>query len=208
MTSPALTAPAALAAGLFFGLSLIVAIGAQNTYVLRQGLLRSHVLAVVAICALSDVVLIFAGVGGVGVALHGRAGLLEVVRFLGAGVLLIYAALAIRRLLRGESAPAADQGVVTSLAVVVATSLAFTWLNPAVYLDTIVLLGSVANSHGSQEWWFGLGAMVASIGWFVALGFGARLLIPFFRSPRAWRLLDGFVALVMATTAVRVLLAG
>lgn len=201
--SAALTA---LVAGVAFGLSLIVAFGAQNSYVLRQGLLSEHVLTVVVICALSDVVLIAAGVAGASAALQGRQWLLLVVRIGGAAFLFGYAVLAVRRLRRPPAGPDAGQEArPASQAAVVATSLAFTWLNPAVYLDTVVLLGSVASTRAGEQWWFAAGAMSASLAWFAGLGFGARLLSPVFRRPRAWQALDGFVAVVMVVTGLRVL---
>jgi L-lysine exporter family protein LysE/ArgO len=191
-------------AGLQFGLSLIVAIGAQNTYVIRQGIARAHVPTVVLICAVSDVILIAAGVAGLGAVVGHHHGLLLTVRLLGAAFLLGYAALAARRALRPGRQTADGPATKSSWPAVVATCLAFTWLNPAVYLDTVVLLGSVAAT-GPDPWWFGGGAALASIAWFAALGFGARLLAPVFRQPRAWRALDVFVAVVMAVTAARVL---
>ncbi len=196
----------ALLAGLAFGLSLIVVIGAQNTYVLRVGLLRRHVSAVVAVCAGSDVVLIAAGVGGAGVALDGRPLLLRLVRVVGAIFLLGLGAMAAGRALRthGEALQPAT-GAPQSVARAAAVALALTWLNPAVYLDTLVLLGSVANTRAGHQWWFGAGAAIGSVLWFTGLGYGAHLLAPLFRRPVAWRYLDAFVALVMTTTAVRLL---
>jgi L-lysine exporter family protein LysE/ArgO len=191
-------------AGLQFGLSLIVAIGAQNTYVIRQGIARAHVPTVVVICAVSDVILIAAGVAGLGAVVGHAHGLLVTARLLGAAFLLGYAALAARRALRPGRKTADSPATTSSWPAVVATCLAFTWLNPAVYLDTVVLLGSVAAT-GPDPWWFGGGAAVASIAWFAGLGFGARLLAPVFRQPRAWRAMDVFVAVVMAVTAARVL---
>ena len=191
-------------AGLQFGLSLIVAIGAQNTYVLRQGIARAHVPTVVVICAVSDVILIAAGVAGLGAVVGHHHGLLLTVRVVGAAFLFGYAALAARRALRPGRKSADGPAATSAWPAVVATCLAFTWLNPAVYLDTVVLLGSVAAT-GPDPWWFGGGAALASIAWFAGLGFGARLLAPVFRRPGAWRALDVFVAVVMTVTAARVL---
>lgn len=196
----------AVLAGLLFGLSLIVVIGAQNTYVLRQGLRREHVLTVVTICALSDAGLIAAGVGGTGLALDGRPLLLRTVRIAGALFLFGYGVLAARRAFRTTALRADPAGVGTSLAAVIGACVAFTWLNPAVYLDTVVLLGSVANSRPGHQWWFGAGAALGSLGWFVGLGYGARLLSSLFRRAAAWRILDGSVAVVMVLTGTRVLL--
>jgi len=182
--------------GLAFGLSLIVAIGAQNAFVLRQGLRGEHVGMVVAICAASDAVLIALGVAGAGALLRGAPGLVDAVRIGGAAFLLGYAALAARRAWRPGALEAASGGAVGRRAVV-AAALALTWLNPHVYLDTVVLLGSVAAAHGDARWSFGLGAACGSVLWFTGLGFGARLLRTPFARPSAWRALDGAVALVM-----------
>ena len=190
-------------AGLGLGLSLIVAIGAQNAYVLRQGLRREHVVAVILICALSDLVLIGLGVGGAGFVFDRLPWLVIAVRFFGAAFLLIYAILAARRAIHPKATlEAGDEPAKTRLAVVVTTALALTWLNPHVYLDTVVLLGSIASTHGSDRWWFGAGAGLASIAWFTALGLGARLLAPVFARPIAWRILDGLIAVVMLSIAV------
>ncbi|PZR52237.1 amino acid transporter [Xylanimonas oleitrophica] len=203
--SPAASAAALDAlTGLGFGLSLIVAIGAQNTFVLRQGLRREHVGAVVAVCMLSDVVLISAGVAGAGALLGAVPWLATVMRWGGAAFLLVYAALAARRALRPTGAALdADTGrVPAGLGSAVGTAMALTWLNPHVYLDTLVLLGSVAGGHGDGRWWFGAGAILGSVVWFTALGYGARLLRPLFARPRAWRVLDGAIAVVMTAIAV------
>ena len=190
-------------AGLGLGLSLIIAIGAKNAYVLRQGLRREHVVPVIVICALSDLVLIGLGVGGAGFVFDRLPWLVVVVRFAGAAFLLVYAILAARRALRPTATLTASEAPArTSLAVVVTTALALTWLNPHVYLDTVVLRGSIASTHGAERWWFGLGAGFASIAWFTALGLGARLLAPVFARPLAWRILDGLIAVVMLSIAV------
>jgi L-lysine exporter family protein LysE/ArgO len=189
-------------AGLGFGLSLIIAIGAQNAYVLRQGLRREHVLAVVAICALSDLALIGVGVAGLGSVVQLFPLALVIVRVAGAGFLLVYGLLAARRAVRPVTSLTTDaDGARTSLATAVFTTLALTWLNPHVYLDTVVLLGSVAGTHGDDRWWFGIGAGLGSILWFSALGFGARLLRPVFARAVAWRILDGVIAIVMIALA-------
>jgi L-lysine exporter family protein LysE/ArgO len=189
-------------AGLGFGLSLIIAIGAQNAYVLRQGLRREHVLAVVAICALSDLALIGVGVAGLGSVVQLFPLALVIVRIAGAGFLLVYGLLAARRAVRPVASLTTDaDGARTSLATAVFTTLALTWLNPHVYLDTVVLLGSVAGTHGDDRWWFGIGAGLGSILWFSALGFGARLLRPVFARAVAWRILDGVIAIVMIALA-------
>ena len=196
----------ALAAGLGLGLSLIVAIGAQNAFVLRQGLRRERIGLVVVICAASDLALIAAGVAGAGALFDAVPWLLEVARWAGAAFLLGYGALAARRAIRPGSLRAAEQRAPTGARAVALTTLALTWLNPHVYLDTVVLLGSVASTWGAARWAFAAGAGVASIAWFSALGFGARLLAPLFARPAAWRVLDGAIALVMIALAVALVL--
>ena len=181
------------AAGLVTGLTLIIAIGAQNAFVLRQGLRGERVGLVVAVCAVSDAALIALGVAGAGALVQGTPELADAARMGGAAFLLAYAALAARRAWRPgalHAAPAAGGSVLL-------TVLALTWLNPHVYLDTVVLLGSVAAAHGDARWSFGLGAVCGSVLWFAGLGYGARLLRKPFARPSAWRALDGAVALVM-----------
>ena len=194
----------ATAAGLGLGLSLIVAIGAQNSFVLRQGLRREHVVAVVVVCAASDAVLIVAGVAGAGAVLAAAPAAITAVRLAGAAFLLGYAALAARRALRpGTLGPGGAAAV--RLGPTLVTTLALTWLNPHVYLDTVVLLGSVAATHGGARWWFAAGAVLASAVWFTALGLGARALRPVFARPAAWRVLDAGVAVVMTVLALTLL---
>ncbi len=207
-------------AGIGLGLSLIVAIGAQNLFVLRQGIRREHATAVAAVCAASDAVLIAVGVSGLGAILHAVPWLIDAVRWAGAAFLTVYAVLAARRALRpsGDAlrVQAADDEAsdrttrpathpartATRLAPVLLTCLALTWLNPHVYLDTVFLLGSVASTHGDARWWFAAGAMLASIVWFFALALGARHLGRVLATPRAWRILDGIIAVVMFAIAV------
>jgi L-lysine exporter family protein LysE/ArgO len=195
-----LTTPALLAAvsGLALGLGLIVAIGAQNAFVLRQGLRLEHVAAVVAVCALSDVALILAGVLGAGTVLTSRPWLVPVVCFAGAAFLLGYGLLAARRALRPGTLLAGSAGVRAGLAATVGTCLALTWLNPHVYLDTVVLLGGIAPGFaGAARAAFGGGAVVASFLFFFGLGYGARLLAPLFARPQAWRVLDAGMGVTM-----------
>lgn len=187
----------AAAAGFGTGLSLIVAIGAQNAFVLRQGVRRDAVLAVVGICALSDALLIALGVGGVGAVVVAWPGAVRAVGLIGGAFLLCYGALAARRVLRPGTGLRAEGEVVGSRRRAILTCLAMTWLNPHVYLDTVFLLGSLAADRGPLRWTFGLGAALASLCWFAALGFGARLLGRFLTRPTAWRVLDGLVAVTM-----------
>jgi L-lysine exporter family protein LysE/ArgO len=202
--------PALLAAasGLALGLSLIVAIGAQNAFVLRQGLRVEHVAAVVAVCAVSDIVLIAAGVSGAGALLTRLPWLVPVVCFAGAAFLLGYGLLAARRALRPGALQAGPEGIAAGLAATVGAALALTWLNPHVYLDTVVLLGSLASTFGDRRWAFGAGAALGSVMWFVALGFGARLLRPVFARPAAWRVLDAVIAGVMTALAASLAVRG
>ncbi|MFJ9663412.1 LysE/ArgO family amino acid transporter [Streptomyces sp. NPDC101219] len=194
MTSTLTTA----AAGFGTGLSLIVAIGAQNAFVLRQGVRRHAVLAVVGICALSDAALIALGVAGIGAVVVAWPGALTAVGWIGGAFLLGYGALAARRVIRpGADGLRTEGEAAGSRRRAVLTCLAMTWLNPHVYLDTVFLLGSVAADHGPLRWTFGLGAVLASVCWFAALGFGARLLSRFLARPAAWRVLDGLVAATM-----------
>ena len=195
----------AVLSGLGLGLALIVAIGAQNAFVLRQGLRGEHVVAVVAVCALSDLALIAAGVAGTGALLDRAPGAVQVVRWAGAAFLVGYGALAARRALRPAGTLLAEAAQRTPLLPTVLTASALTWLNPHVYLDTVVLLGSVAAAQGDLRWHFGAGAAVGSVLWFSALGAGARLLRPVFARPVAWRVLDAGIALVMCLLAVGLL---
>jgi L-lysine exporter family protein LysE/ArgO len=198
----------AAASGLALGLGLIVAIGAQNAFVLRQGLRLEHVAAVVAVCTASDLVLITAGVLGAGGVLTRVPWLVPVVALAGAAFLLGYAVLAGRRALRPGALRTDAAGARAGLAATVGTCLALTWLNPHVYLDTVVLLGSTASTYGRERWAFGAGAGLGSVVWFAALGFGARLLRPVFARPAAWRALDAAIALVMAALAVSLAVRG
>ncbi|BAJ75438.1 lysine efflux permease [Microbacterium testaceum StLB037] len=223
-----------LLAGLGLGFSLIVAIGAQNLFVLRQGVRREHLVAVVAVCAVSDAVLILLGVSGIGVLLEALPWLIVVVRWAGAAFLVGYGVLAARRAWRpsGEtlrvdplrvdplrvdtaaspSIPDAGGTTVqtrparTTLAATVLTCLALTWLNPHVYLDTVFLLGSVASTHGDGRWAFAVGACLASLVWFAGLGFGSRFLGRWLDTPRAWRILDALIAVVMFAIALSLVL--
>jgi L-lysine exporter family protein LysE/ArgO len=192
--------------GLGTGLALIIAIGAQNAYVLRLGIAgRVRIVAVVVtICALSDAVLIAAGVLGIGVVIEQAPFALVVIRVVGSAFLIVYGLMAARRVFRPQALEPADQHGSIPLGTAALTTLALTWLNPHVYLDTVVFLGSVANQQGAAErWWWAGGAMVGSLLWFSALGFGARLLRPFFARPNSWRILDALIAAVMLALGIR-----
>jgi len=182
--------------GFATSLSLIVAIGAQNAFVLRQGIRNEHVLPVVILCAVSDLVLIMAGVAGVGALVTAHPQLLTIARYGGAAFLVGYGLLAARRAFRPTTLTPSDAGP-ASLKSVLLTCLALTFLNPHVYLDTVVLLGTLASQQGDARWRFGAGAAAASLVWFFGLGFGARRLAGLFAKPSTWRVLDGVIALTM-----------
>jgi L-lysine exporter family protein LysE/ArgO len=202
-----LLTPAALGFGT--GLALIVAVGSQNAFVLRQGIRGEHVAAVVLVCSVSDAILIAAGIAGVGALLQANPVVVAVVRFAGAAFLVAYGVMAARRALRPGALTASGRQPAVGLGAALSTVLALTWLNPHVYLDTVLLLGSVANQQAQDlRWWFGAGAIAASVAWFSALGFGARVLRPFFARPSSWRILDGLVAAVMLTLGIRLATGG
>ena len=189
--------------GMALGLSLIVAVGAQNIYVLRQGLRKQHVGLVAVICSVSDFVLISAGVGGLGALIQSVPLVVQVAQWAGAAVVLAYGAMAGYRAVKGQRVVVGRHSVTSqTVGTAVATTLALTWLNPHVYLDTVVLVGGLAATHGDDRWWFGLGACLASTLWFVALGYGARYLAPLLERPGAWRVLDSAVALMMVAVGV------
>ena len=198
--------PAAFA-GFLLGASLIIAIGAQNAFVLRQGLLRRHVFPICLLCSAADALLIAAGVAGLGAIVSSNPTLLTVVTVGGALFLFAYGFIAFRRAWQGSSMNVDEKGGGT-LAAALTTVLALTFLNPHVYLDTVVLLGSLsARYEGEARLAYALGAMTASFAWFFALGYGARLLVPLFARPAAWRVLDFLIGLVMALLAARLAVA-
>lgn len=193
--------------GLGLGFGLIVAIGAQNAYVLRQGLRREHVFAVAAVCAVCDAVLIVVGIAGMGALVRQSETLLHIVTWAGAAFLAAYGVLAARRALRPAAlAPDADTAR-RSLPATLAAVTGFSLLNPHVYLDTVVLVGSIGGIYaGSAQAAFGAGAVAASFLWFFGLAYGARLLTPVFARPAAWRMLDLAIAAVMWTIAASLIL--
>ena len=204
MTAATTLLPALL--GLVTGLSLIIAIGAQNAFVLRLGIEgRTRVIApVVAIAALSDAALILAGVLGMGALVTAAPGVMMVVRMVGAAFLVGYGLWAARRAIRPGALVVTGASGRTGMRVAVGTVLALTWLNPHVYLDTVVFLGAVAAQQDPAErWWWAGGAMLGSLLWFAGLGLGARLLRPVFARPGAWRVLDAIIAVVMFTLGLK-----
>lgn len=192
--------------GFLLGASLIVAIGAQNAFVLRQGLRREHVFAVALVCALSDAALIAAGVAGFGALIAAALWLAPVMRFGGAAFLAGYGLRSLWSAWKAQGAlnPSGDDG--KSLSATVLTCLAFTWLNPHVYLDTVMLLGSVSTRYGEQRAWFAAGAIASSFLFFFSLAYGARLLRPLFANPKAWRILDIVIGITMLALAAKLVL--
>lgn len=189
--------------GLGTGAGLIIAIGAQNAFVLRQGLLRQHVLPVVLVCIGGDILCICAGVAGMGALIRTNEWLLEFFRWGGALFLTVYGISAARRAASGNGSMEISEVGACSFMKAITSCLAFTFLNPHVYLDTVVLLGSIAAQYGEDlKWTFASGALTASVLWFTGLGFGARLLLPIFQNRKAWRILDTLIALVMWAIAL------
>ncbi len=200
--------PSVYMTGLSMGLGLIVAIGAQNAFVLRQGLKREHVLPVVLACALSDALLIALGVTSLAQVIALMPWLEPAMRYGGAAFLLWYALRSLRSAMTSTDALKVDNGIGTPLKATLATCLALTWLNPHVWLDTVVLLGSIATQFSGERLAFALGATSASFLFFFGLGYGARYLSPLFAQPLAWRILDGLIAVVMGSIAARLVLGG
>ena len=190
--------------GMLTGLSLIVAIGAQNAFVLRLGLKKEHVLLAVLFCALADTVLIFAGIAGLGTLIESVPILLEILRFAGAAYLIWFGISALKRAVRPEVLAVGSESV-PSVWKTLGSLAAITFLNPHVYLDTVILLGSIGNQFAPSQWLFGLGAAFGSFTWFFALGFGARLLSRYVQRPMFWRVLDSSIAVVMFTIAAYLL---
>lgn len=186
--------------GLLTGLSLIIAIGAQNAFVIRQGLTKQHVFLVVAICAIADAVLIFLGIAGLGALISGLPWLLEIIRWFGVVYLTWFAIRSIMSLVKKQSMDASG-GQSLSRKKVIAAVLGFTLLNPHVYLDTVILLGSIGNQFGADRWFFATGAAVGSVLWFSALGFGARSAAGLMSKPIFWKILDLIIAVVMLSIA-------
>ena len=192
--------------GLVLSFGLIVAIGAQNAFVLRQGLRREHVGAIVLFCATADAVLVAAGVLGMAQALGDRPGLARALALGGAAFLAYYALVALRRARQPQQLQAAQGSASLGQAAAVAQAAAFTLLNPHVYLDTVLLVGSIgAQQPAGLRAWFIAGASAASLCWFVLLGYGARWLTPVFARPKAWRVLDSLIGLTMAVLAALLL---
>ncbi len=196
---------AAFLSGFFLGASLIIAIGAQNAFILRQGLLKQHVFILCLICALSDALLIIVGVAGLGRFISSNPMLVQWVTIGGVLFLATYALKAFGRAFQADALKVS--GEQTSLSAAIAACLAFTFLNPHVYLDTVVLLGSLsARYEGQARIAYGVGAALSSFVWFFGLGYGARLLRPIFEKPRSWQVLDVLIGLTMSALALSLLM--
>lgn len=189
-------------AGFLTALGLIAAIGSQNAYVLRQGLLRHHVGLVVGVCIIGDVLLELAGVLGMGAIVQAHPTVLTALKWFGAAYLVWFGLNSLRSAFTAGSLNPADAPPAGRRTTAL-TVAGLTWLNPHVYLDTVVLIGSLANTHGSDgRWLFYAGSVLGSVTWFVGLGYGARLLSPLVRKPRTWQVIDTVVAVMMFTFAV------
>lgn len=196
----------AFAAGFALSISLILAIGAQNAFVLRQGLRRAHVGPVVAVCCASEAALIFSGVAGFGVITRAAPWALEAMRWGGTAFLVAYGLRSLRAAFANTQALTTDGNATQSLRSALATTALLTWANPHVYLDTVGLIGAVSTTYDAGRWVFGSGALTASCVFFVILGYGAGALAPFFARPKAWAWLDGFVGITMLGLAVKLAL--
>ena len=191
----------ALIAGFFSGLSLIVAIGAQNAFVIRQGLLRSHVALVVTVCSLADAFLIILGIGGLGKIIQSQPQALEFIRWFGVAYLIWFGVKSVRAALSPQSLDVQGENEKSAWKVLL-TVLTFTFLNPHVYLDTVILLGSIANQFSDHRWFFALGASLASVVWFTSIGYGARAASHWMSRPIFWKILDSVIAAIMFTIAL------
>lgn len=189
-------------AGFSLGLSLILAIGSQNAFVLKQGLKNQHVLIICAVCALSDALLISFGVAGFGAIVKQYPHIETAARYGGAIFLSVYALLSFKSAFTVHHGMGASQEDSTSLLKAVSICLAFTWLNPHVYLDTVVLLGSISTQYHPDQSLFAFGAITASFVFFFSLGYGARLLAPLIRKPKAWKVLEFLVGTIMLIIAL------
>jgi L-lysine exporter family protein LysE/ArgO len=191
----------AILPGFLTALSLIMAIGAQNAFVIRQGLTRKHVLLVVLVCVASDTLLISLGIGGFGAVISSLPWLLEVIRWGGVAYLIWFGVRSLISAFRNETLDTAGAGV-QSAKKVLFTILGFTFLNPHVYLDTVILLGGIGSQFGDSKWFFAVGASMGSLVWFFSLGFGAKAASRFMSKPIFWRVLDSVIAVVMFAVAL------
>ena len=190
----------AFSSGILSGLALIIAIGAQNAFVIRQGLQRQHVLTVVLFCAISDALLIAAGTVGLGKAIESAPEVLEIVRWFGVTYLIFFGLKSLRSAFRHNTLTL-EQGNLVSRKRTILTVLGLTFLNPHVYLDTVIFLGSIANQFPADKWFFSAGAMTASFLWFFFIGFGSKMAARFMVKVIFWKVLDLAVAIIMFTLA-------
>lgn len=190
----------ALISGFLAGLSLIVAIGAQNAFVIKQGLQRNHVALVVVFCSASDALLIVLGIGGLGSLIQSQPKTLEIIRWFGVIYLIWFGVKSVKSALGNHALTINEQKLKSPLKILL-TLFTFTFLNPHVYLDTVILLGSVANQFAHQRWYFALGASLASCTWFALIGFGARFASQYMTRPIFWKILDSLIAVIMFAIA-------
>jgi L-lysine exporter family protein LysE/ArgO len=192
--------------GLLLGGSLIIAIGSQNAYVLKQGLLKSHVLLICSICALSDALLITMGTSGIGSIVEKYPDLLKAITWFGAAYLVAFGLMSFKAAFNGETLQTATKAANQSTKKVITTVLALTFLNPHVYLDTVLLIGSIASPYSDNDrLYFTIGAVTASFLWFFSLGYGARYLSPLFEKPTAWKVLNIFIGFIMLLIAFKLI---
>ena len=191
----------AIVPGFLAGLSLIIAIGAQNAFVIRQGLTKKFVLLTVLICAFSDALLIALGASGLGALIKANKNILEFVRWFGVAYLLWFAFKSARSAFKKEVLNSAGEASADKKSVIL-TVLGLTFLNPHVYLDTVILLGSISNQFGSDKWFFVTGAIFASFLWFTSIGFGAKSASRFMSRPIFWKILDSLIAVIMLSIAL------
>jgi L-lysine exporter family protein LysE/ArgO len=191
----------AFSSGVLSGFALIIAIGAQNAFVIRQGLLRQHVLTVVLFCAISDALLIAAGTAGLGKVIESAPEVLEIVRWFGVTYLIFFGLKSLRSAFRHNTLTL-EQGNLVSRKRTILTVLGLTFLNPHVYLDTVIFLGSIANQFPADKWFFSAGAMTASFLWFFFIGFGSKMAARFMVKVIFWKVLDLAVAIIMFTLAI------
>jgi len=186
--------------GLLAGLSLIIAIGAQNAFVIRQGLTKKYVLLTVAICAAADAFLIALGASGLGALIKSNSSLLEIIRWFGVCYLIWFGIKSARSAFTTQVLNAVG-GASGSRKNVITTTLALTFLNPHVYLDTVILLGSISNQFGRDKWFFAAGAALGSILWFTSIGYGAKSASRFMSKPIFWKVLDAIITAIMFAIA-------
>ena len=191
----------ALFSGFLASLSLIIAIGAQNAFVIKQGLLRSHVTLVVLFCSVADALFIVLGVGGLGTFVQRQPQALEYIRWFGVTYLTWFGIKSVRAALSTQSLTVATSEK-QSAGKILLSLVTFTFLNPHVYLDTVILLGSIANQFADHRWYFAVGASVASVLWFTVIGYGARAASKFMTRSLFWKILDSVIAVIMFTIAI------